>query len=48
MKILSISNIKKYKVRKIKYRNLKLLTIRPKNSYLGVSTELKKVKSLTR
>ena len=47
LKIINISNIKKYKIRKVKYRNLKLLATRPKDSYLGISKELKNVKSFS-
>ena len=46
LKIINISNIKKYKIKKVKYKNLKLLATRPRDSYLGISKELKNVKSL--
>ena len=47
LKIINISNIKKYKLKKVKHRNLTLLATRPKDSYLGISKELKNVKSLS-
>ena len=47
IKILNVLNIKKYKVKKIQYRNLKLLAKRPQISYLGISKDFKKIKLLT-
>ena len=47
MKILSISEKKKYPLKKTYYKKIKFLAKRPKESYLGVSKELRKIKSLT-
>lgn len=46
-KILSISEIKKYHLKKIYYKNIKLLATRPKQSYLGISKELRNMSFLS-
>lgn len=46
-KILSISEIKKYHLNKIYYKNIKVLAARPKQSYLGISKELRNMRFLS-